>query len=244
MKIPFAHLYEEVPQREEGVLPPEGMYEEGDIKDPEAQEPERLIKESIEYEYDPVRSYLKGICSIPLLNREGEVEVARRIEAGTRRICEEMFVIPFVLDRIINLGTLVENGTAPFADLIQDGEELSGDDLLGEKERFSRISQGTHVLYTQRKSLLQRARGAMDDPSLSAAFQENREQIIGKVYELRLKDDFSHALLDDLKSMSCRLQFLNGEIRKARRAKKRVNELADHTLEASALEETLGLTAQ
>ncbi|MFA5352870.1 MAG: RNA polymerase sigma factor RpoD [Thermodesulfovibrionales bacterium] len=242
--MPFNHLYEEVLQREEGGLPPEGAYAEGYAEELEAPEPEKLVKESIEQEYDPIRSYLKGISSIPLLNREGEVEVAQRIEAGKRSICEEMFAIPFILDKIVNLGKLVETGSAPFADLIQDGEDLSGDDFLGEKERFSRISEGIHVLFTQRKSLLQRAREAKDDPSLCTALQENKEQIIQKVSELRLKDDFTHAFLQELKSMNSRLQFLHKEMRKARRAKKRGDELSGYGREAAALEETLGLGAQ
>jgi len=38
------------------------------------------------------------------------------------------------------LGRLVENGEAPLIDLIQDGEDLSDEDILKEKERFARIT--------------------------------------------------------------------------------------------------------
>ncbi|MCL4491666.1 MAG: hypothetical protein M1510_07140, partial [Nitrospirae bacterium] len=39
-----------------------------------------IIKESIEQEYDPLKAYLKGISLIPLLTKDGEVEVAKQIE--------------------------------------------------------------------------------------------------------------------------------------------------------------------
>ncbi|NTU41932.1 MAG: RNA polymerase sigma factor RpoD [Nitrospirales bacterium] len=243
MKVPLTQIYEEVLQREDGDLAAEGMYEEGYAEDLESPEPEKLIKGPFEEEYDPIRSYLKGISVIPLLNREGEVAVAQRIEAGKREINNQIFVIPFVLDKIVNLGGLVENGVAPFAELIQDGEDLSGDDLLGEKERFSRIAGSIHVLYTQRKSLIERSRSEKDDPALCSALQENKEQIIRKVSELRLKDDLCHSFLGEVKGMHSQLLSLRREMKKAKRTKKRGDDCSGYAAEISAIEESLGQTA-
>ncbi|HEX8947735.1 MAG TPA: sigma-70 factor domain-containing protein, partial [Dissulfurispiraceae bacterium] len=88
-----------------------------------------IIKESIEQEYDPLKAYLKGISLIPLLTKDGEVEIAKQIEECKLKICGALFTIPFVLNKLVALGRLVEKGEAPLTEIIQDGEELSEEDL-------------------------------------------------------------------------------------------------------------------
>ena len=39
---------------------------------------------------DPVRTYLRKMGSVPLLTREGEVEIARRIESGAQKVLDEV----------------------------------------------------------------------------------------------------------------------------------------------------------
>jgi RNA polymerase primary sigma factor len=57
---------------------------------------------------DPVRLYLKELGNFQLLTREGEVEVARRIEAGEKEVEEEVLKSPILLDYIIGIGELVK----------------------------------------------------------------------------------------------------------------------------------------
>ncbi|MDP2277828.1 MAG: sigma-70 factor domain-containing protein, partial [Nitrospirota bacterium] len=46
-------------------------------------------------EYDPVKVYLKEMSSVPLLTKAGEVEIAKRVESGKRKVAEIIFVLPF-----------------------------------------------------------------------------------------------------------------------------------------------------
>lgn len=59
---------------------------------------------------DPVRLYLRKMGSVSLLTREGEVEIARRIEKGEREIVKAILHSPIGTDEIIQLGTRLDQG--------------------------------------------------------------------------------------------------------------------------------------
>ena len=59
---------------------------------------------------DPVRLYLRKMGSVSLLTREGEVEIARRIEKGEREIVKAILLSPIGTDEIIQLGIRLDQG--------------------------------------------------------------------------------------------------------------------------------------
>src|SRR5471030_3438477 len=59
---------------------------------------------------DPVRMYLREMGTVPLLTREGEVEIARRIERGKLAVIKSISRTPLVAKRVILLGDQVHAG--------------------------------------------------------------------------------------------------------------------------------------
>ena len=59
---------------------------------------------------DPVRLYLRKMGSVSLLTREGEVEIAQRIETGERQIVRAILLSPMGTEEIINLGKRLDEG--------------------------------------------------------------------------------------------------------------------------------------
>jgi RNA polymerase primary sigma factor len=59
---------------------------------------------------DPVRMYLRKMGSVSLLTREGEVQIAQRIEKGERQIVRAILTTPIGTREIINLGERVDKG--------------------------------------------------------------------------------------------------------------------------------------
>lgn len=59
---------------------------------------------------DPVRLYLRKMGSVSLLTREGEVEIARRIEKGEREIVKAILLSPVGTSEIISLGKRLDEG--------------------------------------------------------------------------------------------------------------------------------------
>ena len=83
-------------------VPGEGTGAEAEA-DPK-EEPEEESVDDFSESSDPVRLYLKEMGNFQLLTREGEVEVARRIEAGEKEVEEEVLNSPIMLDYIIRIG--------------------------------------------------------------------------------------------------------------------------------------------
>ena len=73
---------------------------------------------------DPVRVYLREAASIQLLTREGEVEIAKRIEEGERRLARAVLGTPHALRYVLALAERLRAGEVRVRDLVRDaGEE-------------------------------------------------------------------------------------------------------------------------
>jgi RNA polymerase primary sigma factor len=117
----------------------------------EAQEEE---EEEIDYAggikaNDPVRLYLKEMGSIPLLNREGEVNLAKRIEDGERAIMAAVKSCSVALDELFRIGENLKSGGLQIRDVIKDLDEDSSDEEEEEAREkvlriVGRIQKGTH----------------------------------------------------------------------------------------------------
>ena len=69
---------------------------------------------------DPVRMYLRKMGSVSLLTREGEVEIAKRIEEGERRILAAVLNSTTAVDDLIELGARLRAGKMRVKDLVKD----------------------------------------------------------------------------------------------------------------------------
>jgi RNA polymerase primary sigma factor len=217
----------------------------GDIETTDAETPERHI----EQEFDPLKAYLKGISSIPLLTKKGEIEIAKRIEESKQKIFSELFTIPFFLKKLIELGRHVEKGEAPLIELVQDGEDMSEEDLFEEKKRFSKIADTLNILFRKRLRLM-KASGACAESKISPAknnmhifklLNENKNQILKKVNELKLREDVINTFLDELKKMHNNIQSLYRKRRLTKRTKNNLPLLKKYLKEIKKQESTIGL---
>ena len=82
------------------------------LEDPEKQsdDADEKAEEEESKGNDPVRLYLRKMGSVSLLTREGEVEIAQRIETGERRIVRAILLSPLGTEEIINLGKRLDEG--------------------------------------------------------------------------------------------------------------------------------------
>jgi RNA polymerase primary sigma factor len=248
---PF-NIYEKGFEEQDADVNTKNLSEENFLEErTETFESEEAIKGAIEQEYDPLRAYLKGISSIPLLTKDGEIEIAQQIEEGKLKICGAIFTIPFVLNKLITLGRLVEKGEAPLVELIQDGEDLSEDDILEEKEKFSKITESINSLFTKRKKLLKdggfcaesKDSPAKKDAPVYKRLQDNKSQILQRVKELNMRDDVINAFSEELKKINSQMQSMHEELRKAKKTRNNSSKCKDLTAVIKKMESTLGLRA-
>jgi len=73
--------------------------------------------------YDPVKMYLREMGLISLLSREGEVEIAKRIEAGENQVLTSLIRCRLGVKYITELGRDLEAGTIKVRDIVNDLED-------------------------------------------------------------------------------------------------------------------------
>jgi RNA polymerase primary sigma factor len=91
---------------------------------------------------DPVRMYLREMGTVPLLTREGEVEIARRIERGQGTVLKSLFRAPLVIQEIIGMGEEVAQDILLAREVIQINDPILTDELVEEKRaEFARVTE-------------------------------------------------------------------------------------------------------
>ena len=77
---------------------------------------------------DPITTYLHEIGAIPLLSRDREVDLARRMDTGKNQILDALFSTPMCLQNVIGLGEAVASGDLDIREVLEksDVEEENG----------------------------------------------------------------------------------------------------------------------
>ena len=83
---------------------------------------------------DPVRVYLRRMGSVPLLSREGEVEIAKRIEEGENELFGILRLSPMTIQQIIKAGDKLETGKIRLRELVAPPKSM---DDFGESTESS-----------------------------------------------------------------------------------------------------------
>ncbi len=115
--------------------------------DQEAEEGEEveldLTPGALEKTNDPVRMYLREMGTVPLLTREGEVEIAKRIERGQLRVLKAISRSPIVIREIVGLGEDLKKGVRSIKEVVTfDEEEITEEILVNRmKEMTGKIDE-------------------------------------------------------------------------------------------------------
>jgi RNA polymerase primary sigma factor len=111
-----------------------------------------LTPGTLEKTNDPVRMYLREMGTVPLLTREGEVEIAKRIERGQLRVLKALSRSPIVIREILALGEDLKKGVRSIKEVVTfDEEELTEEVVLNRiKDITGRIDElGRHYKKAQ-----------------------------------------------------------------------------------------------
>jgi len=118
------------------VLNPDAKFTgERDKYEPEAGEESDdveldLTPGQLEKTNDPVRMYLREMGTVPLLTREGEVEIAKRIERGQMRVMKAISRSPIVIREITGLGEDLKRGVRNIKEVVIFDEEELTEEIL------------------------------------------------------------------------------------------------------------------
>jgi RNA polymerase primary sigma factor len=200
----------------------EEMTEEVEEKEEAAEEEEKEIDLTpgvLSRTDDPVRLYLKEMGSVALLSREGEIEIAKRIEEGKKDIASAVFGMPMSIQFVLSLRDKLKAGKISIRELVPvvdeefEEEEVEHDDeelrakTLDALTKVRKVSQTLMGLYEKSR----RAGGdSAKQQRIKAQIKEVRQQVVEKMESINL-----HAAIKD--RMVQRVRDLAHEIRTAER---------------------------
>ncbi|MDR0478839.1 MAG: RNA polymerase sigma factor RpoD [Burkholderiaceae bacterium] len=129
-------VYEQTPDAETLLL---ANTSGGAATEEEAEEEAEAALSTVDSEFgrttDPVRMYMREMGTVELLTREGEIEIAKRIEAGLMAMMEAISASPATIAEILQMGTDIREGKVVISSIVDgfsDSDE--NDDFVAEED--------------------------------------------------------------------------------------------------------------
>jgi RNA polymerase primary sigma factor len=99
---------------------------------------------------DPVRMYLREMGTVPLLTREGEVAIAKRIERGQLLVLKTITRSPIILKELLTIGEDLRKGTRSIKEIVQfDDEELTEEKIENKTKKTLKVLDKIAKLYNE-----------------------------------------------------------------------------------------------
>jgi len=203
--------------------------EEEKAVEKEEEESDELEMETFGRASDPVRMYLREMGSVSLLTREGEVEIAKRIESGKREVLRVVLNCPMAVKEIINLGHAVKAGKVEIRDVSNDidEEEISFEEEQVQKKKILDLIEKIKRKDEEIRGLLKgkaqkqgkkKKRGIKKKPKGIKKKQEEikkrQEEILEFFDQMNLKDNQINKIVQKMKQILNRMEKGKNEIKR------------------------------
>ncbi len=195
-------------------------------KDEESDEFSELdpVQEFSDKTNDPVRMYLREMGTVPLLTREGEIELARRIERGQKGVRKTLSRSPVVVQELLQLPMLLEDGTLYLRDILNLPDLMVTDEALDEQkvsicasidEIDKNFQKAQH--YRQRLLAVPRATKPKQHRSLKWSLARAMVRVSRGIRSMPFSSVYMHRLAAKLRVKVDEFRPLEQEITKAQR---------------------------
>ncbi|PLX81597.1 MAG: RNA polymerase sigma factor RpoD [Desulfuromonas sp.] len=156
-------------------------------------EEEEFDAESMGRTSDPVRMYLREMGQVSLLTREGEVEIAKRIEEGEALVTRVVLKTPIAFREVVNLGERLQKGQIGIAEITKDYDEEEGSEVREKamahvQDLIAQIAEKNGELRQKREHLAEEKVPAKEAKKIEAACADLRTEIAELLRLVRLKD--------------------------------------------------------
>ncbi|HEY4240183.1 MAG TPA: RNA polymerase sigma factor region1.1 domain-containing protein, partial [Kofleriaceae bacterium] len=201
--------------------PPKGL-EIGAEKEKEEGE----VDEDEEYAYsrtsDPVRMYLRKMGSVSLLTREGEVEIAKRIEDGERKMLQAVLNSSVAVEELLEIGERLRKGKVRVKDVVKDidedeaefNEQFYVDRVCRIIDKVRKLQRDTEKL---EEKLIETGVSEGKKKKVKEATRANRAQMFEELSDLRLNKPTVDRIVAQLKNIIVKLDKAELEVRECER---------------------------
>lgn len=200
-------------------------YEEPEAAEIEAAEPEAPETQETQEEAgqanDPVRLYLKKLGAVPLLTREGEVAVGKRMAEGKRRVLFGVLSCPPAVARLTGLREQLLANKVKIKDVVSDLDIEEEDEANDEAQHVQRVvdslekvrQQHAEILTQQRQLKARKAMPEKQRQLAAAEIQKQRNALVESVQGLRIHPKQIDGLADLVKDLARRASEANRSLR-------------------------------
>jgi len=166
---------------------------------------------------DPVRMYLREMGSVSLLTREGEVEIAKRIEDGERDVASVILNTPITIREVLSLGEKLRKFQLNASEISKEVEEdvLDEDEEDVPKVRILEIIDAIAASDAELVTLvdeMEKNDSATGKKDLEQNIRELKEHQAKLLISLRLKDRHINKISERLKELSFKVDKIMKEL--------------------------------
>jgi RNA polymerase primary sigma factor len=145
---------------------------------------------------DPVRMYLREMGTVPLLTREGEVAIAKRIERGKLSVIKSISRMPAIIKAVIKMGDQLKAGERTVRELvIFNDEEITDDRIEQRAQQFLKQIENVRKAKVNEEKLREKLDGVLKKDKKKyrrASWKHMRAQV--EVSRLIRKIEFTEAV--------------------------------------------------
>jgi RNA polymerase primary sigma factor len=172
---------------------------------------------------DPVRLYLKEMGSVALLSREGEIEIAKRIEEGKKDIASVIYGMPMTIEFVLALRDQLKNGTIDVREIVpivETEEEFEEEQIQRDYEELRvKTLEGLNSvrkISTSLKSLYEVARHANSDlvkqKKIKKQIDTIRDQVVEKMESVNLHGVLKDRMVQRVRELAIQIRTAEREI--------------------------------
>ena len=182
-----------------------------------------LTPGTLEKTNDPVRMYLREMGTVPLLTREGEVAIAKRIERGQLLVLKTITRAPLILKELLQVGEDLRNGSRSIKEIVQfDDEELTEEKIEQKtKETLKQIDKVAklYLLAMKQAAKLEKIPRSKKRPYLRSryALARTRVEMSNRFRELDFNPLEKKRLIEKIRQTVERVHFLERDTTKLER---------------------------
>ena len=154
---------------------------------------EQAVKTTIKYD-DPIRMYLREMGRVPLLDRQGEIEIAKRIESGHLRVFQAVFRLNATTRELRRYVERLEKGTMRLEDLVQVETGGLHPHLSGRKELKKYVGILKRVIKLREEIVVLEAKSRKKVPAAALAQAQRQREARTK----KLQDEYRKIKLNPL----------------------------------------------
>src|SRR5882672_6384637 len=165
---------------------------------------------------DPVRMYLRKMGSVSLLTREGEVEIAKRIEDGERRVLQVVLNSSVAIEEILNLGDKLRKQKIRVKEVVKDADEEDAEfDEQWHIERVCKVIDKVRRLWKEQEKVVEKLSAKVSDVTkkkYKTQINDYKQEILDTLQEMRLNKKQIDKIVLHLKEFVERIEQANREI--------------------------------